>query len=104
MEHVGQHRISTPTSLSFRMSVSDFRQNFEIMEVCHQTEAFRSSSVQPWSCSMHHGSWVSSITAGGPPIGRKRRSTVAKNLFMSIAYFRSSANVNILVVSPNKDT
>eukprot|EP00066_Takifugu_rubripes_P017759 XP_011607025.1 PREDICTED: calpain-9-like [Takifugu rubripes] len=53
----------------FWMSVSDFRQNFEIMEVCHQTEAFQSSSVQPWSCSMHHGSWVSSITAGGPPIG-----------------------------------
>lgn len=83
--------------------MSDFRQNFEIMEVCHQTEAFQGSSVQPWSCSMHHGSWVSSITAGGPPIGRKRHSTAAKNLFMSITYFTSPSNVNILVVSPNKD-
>lgn len=84
--------------------MSDFRQNFEIMEVCHQTEAFQSSSVQPWSCSMHHGSWVSSISAGGPPIGRKRHGTVANILVMSISDLISSANVNVVVVSANKDT
>lgn len=78
LEHVGQHDIDGLTFLSFRMSVSDFRQNFEVMEVCHQTEAFQSSSVQPWSCSMHHGTWVSSITAGGPPIGSKGPNNVAK--------------------------
>uniref|UniRef100_H3CM28 Zgc:85932 n=1 Tax=Tetraodon nigroviridis TaxID=99883 RepID=H3CM28_TETNG len=49
----------------FWMSVSDFRQNFGMMEVCHLTQAFQSSSMQPWSCSMHHGNWVPSITAGG---------------------------------------
>lgn len=78
LEHVDQHDIDRMNFLSFRMSVSDFRQNFEVMEVCHQTDAFQSSSVQPWSCSMHHGTWVSSITAGGPPIGSKGPSNVAK--------------------------
>lgn len=72
-KRAGQHPIKRPTCLSFRMSVSDFRQNFEVMEVCHLTEAFQGSSKQPWSCSMHHGNWVPSITAGGPPIGSKRR-------------------------------
>ena len=58
--------------------MSDFRQNFEVMEVCHLTEAFQGSSLQPWSCSMHHGTWVPSITAGGPPIGSERHYIVTK--------------------------
>ncbi|KAM7412585.1 hypothetical protein PAMA_020118 [Pampus argenteus] len=55
----------------FWMSVSDFRQNFEKMEVCHMTDGLSEpgSSVQPWSCIMHHGNWVPCITAGGPPNG-----------------------------------
>ncbi|XP_067451563.1 calpain-9 [Thunnus thynnus] len=53
----------------FWMSVSDFRQNFETMEVCHLTELLNEPgySMQPWSCIMHHGTWVPSISAGGPP-------------------------------------
>ncbi|XP_024133018.1 calpain-3 [Oryzias melastigma] len=53
----------------FWMSVSDFRQNFEVMEVCHLTECLGEpdSSVLPWSTVMHHGSWVPRITAGGAP-------------------------------------
>ncbi|XP_041797250.1 calpain-9 [Chelmon rostratus] len=55
----------------FWMSVSDFRQNFELMEVCHLTETLGEpgSSVLPWSCIKHHGNWVPSITAGGPAQG-----------------------------------
>ncbi|XP_055369963.1 calpain-9 isoform X3 [Betta splendens] len=55
----------------FWMSVSDFRQNFELMEVCHLTEypTQSGSSVVPWSCALHHGNWVPSITAGGSPQG-----------------------------------
>ncbi|XP_026226607.1 cysPc and EFh_PEF_CAPN13_14 domain-containing protein [Anabas testudineus] len=55
----------------FWMSVSDFRQNFELMEVCHLTDTDDEpgSSVVPWSCAMHHGNWVPSITAGGSPQG-----------------------------------
>ncbi|XP_031597640.2 calpain-9 isoform X1 [Oreochromis aureus] len=55
----------------FWMSVSDFRQNFEVMEVCHLTEALGEpgSSMQLWSCIMHHGNWVPNITAGGSPQG-----------------------------------
>lgn len=50
------------------MSVSDFRQNFELMEVCHLTDALSQpgSSVSPWCCVMHHGNWVPCISAGGP--------------------------------------
>lgn len=55
----------------FWMSVSDFRQNFEVMEVCHliDTLSVPGSSMLPWSCIMHHGNWVPSITAGGSPQG-----------------------------------
>ncbi|KAM9318268.1 calpain-9 [Pholidichthys leucotaenia] len=51
----------------FWMSVSDFRQYFELMEVCHLTNALSEpgSSILPWSCTMHHGNWVPSISAGG---------------------------------------
>uniref|UniRef100_A0A672GFG4 Calpain-9-like n=1 Tax=Salarias fasciatus TaxID=181472 RepID=A0A672GFG4_SALFA len=40
----------------FWMSVSDFRQYFELMEVCYLTES-PLSSVVPWSCITHHGNW-----------------------------------------------
>ncbi|XP_035535302.1 calpain-9 [Morone saxatilis] len=55
----------------FWMSVSDFRQNFEMMEVCHLTETLSEpgSSVLPWSSIMHHGNWVPCISAGGPADG-----------------------------------
>lgn len=53
----------------FWMSVSDFRQNFEVMEVCHLTEALSESGMLPLSCIMHHGNWAPNITAGGSPQG-----------------------------------
>ncbi|XP_070826935.1 calpain-9 [Chaetodon trifascialis] len=53
----------------FWMSVSDFRQNFEVMEVCHLTETLGKEGAVPWSCVMHHGNWVPCITAGGSPQG-----------------------------------
>lgn len=55
----------------FWMSVSDFRQNFELMEVCHLTDTLSNpgSSVRPWSCTIHHGTWVPSISAGGSAQG-----------------------------------
>ncbi|XP_045928840.1 calpain-1 catalytic subunit isoform X2 [Micropterus dolomieu] len=50
----------------FWMSVSDFRQQFEIMEVCHLTDNLsEGSSKLPWSCIMLHGSWEPGTTAGG---------------------------------------
>ncbi|KAF7218705.1 calpain-9 [Nothobranchius furzeri] len=53
----------------FWMSVLDFQLNFDVMEVCHLTEGLNEpgSSEQPWSCVMHHGSWVPSFTSGGSP-------------------------------------
>ncbi|XP_072249125.1 calpain-9-like [Leuresthes tenuis] len=53
----------------FWMSVSDFQQQFEMMEVCHLTNSLSEpgSNVLPWSCVMHHGNWVPSISAGGSP-------------------------------------
>ncbi|XP_061575819.1 calpain-9 [Cololabis saira] len=53
----------------FWMSLSDFRQNFEVMEVCHLAESLCDPGrcVLPWSCIMHHGTWVPFVTAGGSP-------------------------------------
>ncbi|KAM6987534.1 calpain-9 [Tautogolabrus adspersus] len=55
----------------FWMSVSDFQQNFELMEVCHLSDTLSKpgSKVRPWSCKMHHGTWVPQVTAGGSPSG-----------------------------------
>ncbi|XP_028320369.1 calpain-9-like [Gouania willdenowi] len=52
----------------FWMSVADFRQYFEMMEVCYLTESVgeTGSSIVPLSCITHHGNWVPSISAGGP--------------------------------------
>ncbi|XP_031160045.1 calpain-9 isoform X2 [Sander lucioperca] len=52
----------------FWMSVSDFRQNFDMMEVCHRTDESETSGL-PWYCIMHHGNWVPGISAGGPANG-----------------------------------
>ncbi|XP_056139950.1 calpain-3 [Lampris incognitus] len=56
----------------FWMSVSDFRQNFETLEMCHlsDTLSLPGHSVRPWHCTMHHGNWVSRMSAGGPPSGK----------------------------------
>ncbi|XP_019748311.1 calpain-3 isoform X3 [Hippocampus comes] len=62
------HRIQREDG-EFWMSVSDFRQNFETMEVCHLADLQNDASVQPWSCAMHHGTWVPHISAGGSPKG-----------------------------------
>ncbi|KAJ8414537.1 hypothetical protein AAFF_G00037390 [Aldrovandia affinis] len=56
----------------FWMSVADFCQNFEIMEVCHLSEDTLSapgSTRRPWRCALYHGSWVPFRSAGGPPRG-----------------------------------
>ncbi|XP_074535529.1 calpain-9 [Halichoeres trimaculatus] len=54
----------------FWMSVSDFRQNFELLEVCHLSDTLSEpgSKVRPWSCIMHHGNWVPHVSAGGSPM------------------------------------
>uniref|UniRef100_A0A673L2W2 Calpain-9-like n=1 Tax=Sinocyclocheilus rhinocerous TaxID=307959 RepID=A0A673L2W2_9TELE len=50
----------------FWMSLVDFCQNFETMEVCHQSEDTLSESgnIKPWKCTSHHGRW---IPQQGPP-------------------------------------
>uniref|UniRef100_A0A672NG95 Calpain-9-like n=1 Tax=Sinocyclocheilus grahami TaxID=75366 RepID=A0A672NG95_SINGR len=50
----------------FWMSLVDFCQNFETMEVCHQSEDTLSESgnIKPWKCTSHHGRWISQQ---GPP-------------------------------------
>ncbi|KAG9327968.1 hypothetical protein JZ751_017036, partial [Albula glossodonta] len=56
----------------FWMSVPDFRQNFEMMEVCHLSDDTLSeptATKRPWHCTMHHGKWVRLLSAGGPPQG-----------------------------------
>ncbi|KAG1932672.1 calpain-9 isoform X2 [Pimephales promelas] len=44
----------------FWMSLADFRQNFEIMEVCHLSEETLSEGgvKKPWKCTPHHGQWT----------------------------------------------
>ncbi|KAI4889878.1 hypothetical protein NFI96_029456 [Prochilodus magdalenae] len=44
----------------FWMSVSDFRQNFEMMEVCHLSDDTLSAggtAYRPWTCTSYHGRW-----------------------------------------------
>ncbi|KAJ8280726.1 hypothetical protein GJAV_G00058210 [Gymnothorax javanicus] len=56
----------------FWMSVPDFREHFEIIEMCHlhdETQTDLGPTRRPWHCTMYHGSWVRSRTAGGPPTG-----------------------------------
>ncbi|XP_050986068.1 calpain-9 [Labeo rohita] len=50
----------------FWMSLADFCQNFEMLEVCHLTEDTLSVSTvkKPWKCTPHHGKW---IPYQGPP-------------------------------------
>ncbi|XP_072525091.1 calpain-9 [Salminus brasiliensis] len=45
----------------FWMSVSDFRQNFEVMEVCHLSDDTLSGggACRPWTCTSYHGRWDS---------------------------------------------
>lgn len=47
-------------SLALRMSLADFCQNFEMLEVCHLTEDTLSVSTvkKPWKCTPHHGKWI----------------------------------------------
>ncbi|KAJ8369103.1 hypothetical protein SKAU_G00091310 [Synaphobranchus kaupii] len=56
----------------FWMSVPDFRQHFDTVEFCHLhtgTLSKLGTAQRPWYCTMHHGSWVRSLSAGGPPAG-----------------------------------
>ncbi|XP_061072153.1 calpain-9 [Conger conger] len=56
----------------FWMSVPDFRQHFDVMELCHlhdETLTKLDTTQRPWHCTMHHGRWMHSRTAGGPPSG-----------------------------------
>uniref|UniRef100_A0A8C1UUC2 Zgc:85932 n=1 Tax=Cyprinus carpio TaxID=7962 RepID=A0A8C1UUC2_CYPCA len=50
----------------FWMSLADFCQNFETMEVCHLSQDTLSESgiIKPWKCTSHHGQW---IPQQGPP-------------------------------------
>lgn len=64
-----------------RMTLSDFCLNFDEIEVCHLTEATLSGldTVKPWQCTLHQGSWVPSLSAGGPPGGGKTISVLVAN-------------------------
>uniref|UniRef100_A0A3Q2EF94 Zgc:85932 n=1 Tax=Cyprinodon variegatus TaxID=28743 RepID=A0A3Q2EF94_CYPVA len=48
----------------FWMSVFDFQLNFDMVEVCHLTQALGEpdAGVKPWNCVMHHGDWVPNIS------------------------------------------
>lgn len=64
--------------------MSDFRQNFEVMEVCHLTEALSESGMLPLSCIMHHGNWAPNITAGGSPQAGKTGDDVCQMFCASL--------------------
>ncbi|KAL7823079.1 hypothetical protein AOLI_G00330810, partial [Acnodon oligacanthus] len=52
----------------FWMSVSDFRQNFEVMEVCHLSDETLSgggATYRPWSCTSYHGR-LDPLSSGAP--------------------------------------
>ncbi|XP_051535188.1 calpain-9 [Myxocyprinus asiaticus] len=45
----------------FWMALSDFRQNFDMMEVCHlsdDTLNMGGAIKHPWQCTAHHGKWI----------------------------------------------
>ncbi|XP_016119878.1 calpain-3-like, partial [Sinocyclocheilus grahami] len=44
----------------FWMSLADFCQNFDMLEVCHLSEDTLSESgdKKPWNCTLHHGCWI----------------------------------------------
>ncbi|XP_059931259.1 LOW QUALITY PROTEIN: calpain-9 [Gadus macrocephalus] len=52
----------------FWMSVSDFRRNLEIIELCHMSDSLSQPGTagRPWHCQMHQGHWVPNLSAGGP--------------------------------------
>ncbi|XP_063060429.1 calpain-1 catalytic subunit [Engraulis encrasicolus] len=53
----------------FWMSLSDFRQNFDMMEICHLSDDTLSLAERPWHCTMHQGQWKAYKSAGGPHRG-----------------------------------
>ena len=61
--------LSFSLALSLRMSLSDFRLNFDFIEACHLGDDTLSSAQRPWHCTMHHGRWVDYKSAGGPHKG-----------------------------------
>ncbi|KAG7274616.1 hypothetical protein CRUP_009659 [Coryphaenoides rupestris] len=50
----------------FWMTVSDFRQNLEIIELCHLSDSLSlpGSAQRPWHCTMHQGTWKHAKRAG----------------------------------------
>ncbi|XP_051963675.1 calpain-9-like [Xyrauchen texanus] len=51
----------------FWMALSDFRQNFDMIEVCHLSDDTLNEGgaiKRPWQCTAHHGKWIPSL---GPP-------------------------------------
>uniref|UniRef100_A0A8C4ZAZ2 Calpain catalytic domain-containing protein n=1 Tax=Gadus morhua TaxID=8049 RepID=A0A8C4ZAZ2_GADMO len=48
----------------FWMSVSDFRRNLEIIELCHMSDSLSQSGTtgRPWHCQMHQGHWVPNLS------------------------------------------
>ncbi|XP_037387115.1 calpain-1 catalytic subunit [Pygocentrus nattereri] len=52
----------------FWMSVSDFRQNFQVMEVCHLSDETLSgggATYRPWTCTSYHGR-LDPLSSGAP--------------------------------------
>lgn len=75
--------LSKTVIASLRMSVSDFRHQFELMEVCYLTDSLRDPGpgVQPWGYTMHHGNWVPNVTAGGSHAGGKANDNINRNKY-----------------------
>nr|XP_055053440.1 calpain-9 [Misgurnus anguillicaudatus] len=60
------HRIELEDG-EFWMAITDFRQNFEMMEVCHLSDDTLNQGdavKRPWQCTSYHGKW---IAFQGPP-------------------------------------
>ncbi|XP_049332708.1 calpain-9 [Astyanax mexicanus] len=59
-EHQRLDRVAVEDG-EFWMSVSDFRQNFEVMEVCHLSDETLSGgeTYRPWTCTSYHSRWDS---------------------------------------------
>ncbi|CAL1535909.1 unnamed protein product, partial [Lymnaea stagnalis] len=58
----------------FWISLTDFRKNFDELELCHLTPDALSEEIShnldrsQWQMTEHYGSWVAGVSAGGPPV------------------------------------
>ncbi|KAI8729645.1 calpain-9-like isoform X2 [Biomphalaria glabrata] len=66
--------LKTKDDGEFWISLTDFRTNFDELEICHLTpdafteEISHNLDRSQWAVTEHYGSWVSGVSAGGPPL------------------------------------